>query len=182
MRKVNNIFLIAPVIICLASLSWTVSAARQTPVHRFHTSLTRIDYNAEQKLFEVSIQLFTHDLAPLLEKETRSRIDLEKTNDVDKLILNYLNQNFILIDKKGEAKKFKWVGKELDADAVWIYLEATSNESAEGYTLQNTIFFESFPEQTNIVVCRFEEKKADMIFKTGDKVKEIIVSKPKEEN
>lgn len=151
-------------------------------LHRFHTSLTRIDYNADQKLFEVAIQLFTHDLVPLLEKRTRRRIDLQKTSEVDQLILAYLNENFVLTDKKGDAKTLNWVGKEVDTDTVWIYLETPSTESIEGYSLQNTLFFESFPEQSNLVICRYEEKKADLMFKVGDRVKEIRSNKPKETN
>ncbi len=141
--------------------------------HRFHTSLTRIDYNSEQKLFEISIKLFTHDFVPILEKKTGKRIDLEKTPGVDKIIFDYLNENFVLTDKEGETKILKWVGKELDVDSVQIYLETTSTENLENYKLKNTIFFETFPVQTNLVVCRYDGKKADLLFKVGDKIKEI---------
>jgi len=146
--------------------------------HRFHTSLTRIDYNVEQKLFEISIKLFTHDLVPVLEKKSGKRIDLEKTPGVDKIIFDYLNENFVLTDKKGEIKILKWVGKESDVDSVQIYLETSSNENLENYKLKNTIFFESFSEQTNLVVCRYDGKKADLMFKVGDKAKEIVENKP----
>ncbi len=149
-----------------------------TSAHRFHTSLTRIDYNSEQKLFEISIQLFAHDFVPILEGKSGKRIDLEKTPDVDKFILKYLNDNFVLTDKKGEKKNLKWVGKESDVDSIRVYLEATTAENLEGYKLKNTIFFESFPEQTNLVICRYDGKKADLMFKVGDKVKEIVENKP----
>lgn len=149
--------------------------------HNFHTSLTRIEYNRDQKLFEISIQIFRHDLQPLLERKSRARIDLEKSKNVDDFIENYLNEEFVLTDKTGAAKKLKWVGKELDIDSVWVYLETDSTESADGYRLQNTLFFESFPEQTNLVIYRFEDEKADLMFKSGDRTKEIVV-KPKREN
>jgi predicted RNA-binding protein len=142
-------------------------------LHVFHTSLTRIDYNAKQKILEISIQLFTHDLVPLLEKKSGRRIDLEKTPDIDKLIFSYLNENFVLKDDMGETKKIKWVGKELDVDTTRVYVEISTDKSPEGFNLQNTIFFESFPEQTNLVIARFDEKKADLLFKAGDKFKEI---------
>ena len=146
-------------------------------LHRFHTSLTRIDYNSEQKIFEISIQLFLHDLEPLLKKRNGKSVDLEKTAGVDKIILDYLNENFVLTDKNGAAKILRWVGKEFDADAVRIYLETDSAESPEGYKLKNSIFFESFAEQTNLIVCRYDGKKADLLFKVGDKIKEIVENK-----
>ena len=144
--------------------------------HTFHTSLTRMDYNAKEKLAEISIQLFVHDLLPTLENRTKKRIDLEKTPDVDKFILKYLDENFILKDKNGSVKKLVWVGKEIKIDTVFVYMEIPLAEDFGGYSLQNTLFFESFPEQTNLVIARYSEKKADLLFKVGDKFKEIKIN------
>ncbi len=162
-------------LIIFLGLSLALAASGVTPsnLHRYHTSLTRMDYNAKEKIVETSIQLFTHDLVPLLEQRTKRKIDLEKTADIDKLIFNYLSENFILKDDKGETKKIKWVGKEIDVDTARVYLEISSDKSPAGFSLQNTLFFESFPEQTNLVIARFDEKKADLLFKVGDKFKEI---------
>ena len=162
-----------PFYFLLFTFAFLLFTSPAVEAHRFHTSLTRIDYNSEQKLFEISIRLFTHDLVPILEEKSGKRIDLEKTPDVDKIIFNYLNENFVLTDMKGETKVLKWVGKEFDVDTVQIYLETPSNENLENYKLKNTIFFESFPEQTNLVICRYDGKKADLMFKVGDKIKEI---------
>ena len=149
--------------------------------HRFHTTLTRIDYNSEQKLLEISIQLFTHDLESLLKKKGGKTFNLENNAETDKIIFEYLNENFVLTDKKGERKLLKWVGKEFDADSIRIYVESEAAENPEGCKLKNTLFFESYPEQANLVVCRFDEKKADLLFKVGDKEKEITENKTSSE-
>jgi len=162
------------------SLVLTATGAFSLNSHRYHATLTRIDYNQEQEIFEVSIQLFKHDLEPLLERKYKTRIDFEKTKDIDRLIFNYLSEEFVLTDKAGGAKHLKWVGREMDVDSIWIYLEADSAESPEGYRLQNTIFFESFPEQLNLVICRYGEQRADLIFKAGDRVKTITSIKSTE--
>jgi hypothetical protein len=116
-----------------------------------------------------------------LRKRNGMTIDLEKTVEIDKLIFAYLNENFVLTDKKGETKILKWIGKEFDADSIRIYLEIDSTESLEGYKLKNALFFESYPEQANLVVCKYEGKKADLLFKVGDKVKEINENKTSSE-
>lgn len=173
MKTVKYLYLIAACLLVILPIAKAGAANR----HQFHTSLTRIDFNSEQKLFEITIQLFTHDLFPLLERKSGKRVELEKSTDTDKLILDYLNENFVLTDKKGDAKSLKWVGKETEVDTVRVYLEFDSTENLENYKLKNTLFFESFPEQTNLVVCKYDGKKADLIFKVGDKVKEIIENK-----
>ncbi|MCY7347412.1 MAG: hypothetical protein LH614_14485 [Pyrinomonadaceae bacterium] len=164
--------------IAAALLPFACCLLPSAEAHRFHTTLTRIDYNAEQKIVEISVQIFTHDLMPLLEQRSGKRVELEKMPDVDRIILKYLNENFVLTDKKDRAKTLKWVGKELDTDSVRVYLETDLTENPEGYKLKNTLFFENFPEQLNLVVCRYDGKKADLMFKVGDKIKEIVENKP----
>jgi predicted PolB exonuclease-like 3'-5' exonuclease len=132
-----------------------------------------MDFNQKEKIIETSIQIFTHDLVPVLEERTKRKIDLEKTAGIDKLMFEYVSENFILKDDKGETAKIKWVGKEIDVDTAWVYLEVSSAKSPENFSLQNTLFFESFPEQTNLVIARFDEKKSDLLFKVGDKFKQI---------
>ena len=145
--------------------------------HRYHTSLTRMDYKAEDKNVEITIQLFIHDLENVLERVAKKRIDIGKTPGIDKIIEKYLEENFVLKNKKDEKLKIKWVGKELSVDTAMIYLEASSDESIEGFKLQNTIFFESFAEQTNLITVRFENKKIDLLYKVGDKFKAITENK-----
>lgn len=179
MKKTNKVLKFIFLFASLASFSLNIFAASPSVLHNYHTSLTRIDYNADQKIFEISIQLFLHDLTPLLEKKMGSRVNIEKSADVDKMLLKYLNEEFVLKDKSGIAKELKWVGKELDVDSVWIYLETPSSESLEGYSLQNTIFFRDFPEQANLVLCRFDDNKADLVFTAGDKTKDITANNAK---
>jgi hypothetical protein len=145
--------------------------------HRFHTSLTRIDYNAEDKNIEITIQLFTHDLEKVLERISKQRIDFEKSAETDKLIEKYLEEHFVLQNQKGEKLKLRWVGKESDVDTTLVYMEFQTADNIEGFMLRNTIFFESFRDQTNLITARFDGKKADLLFKAGDKFKVITAGK-----
>ena len=141
--------------------------------HTFHTSLTRMDYNAKDKNIEISIQLFNHDVKPLLERRLKKRVDLEKTAEVEAEVFKYLEENFIFQNKKGETQKLQWVGKEFNNDMMFVYVEIPFEAEFEGAKLQNTIFFESFAEQTNLVVAHFGEKKIDLLYKSGDKFKDL---------
>lgn len=141
--------------------------------HTYHSSLTRMDYNEKDKNIEISIQLFIHDVTPMLERRLKKRVDIEKTPEVDGEIFKYLGETFIFQNKKGEPQKLKWVGKEFENDVVYVYVEIPFEESLEGAKLQNTIFFESYPEQTNLVNAHFGEKKIDLFYKSGDRFKDF---------
>lgn len=159
-------------VICLA---FFLAFHMPTPVlgHTYHTSLTRLDHNSQKGLLEITIRVFIHDLVAVLEKTSQRRIDLESTKGIDQILTRYIEQNFELKDKKNISQKLKWVGKELDVDVAFLYFEVDMNESLEGYSLKNSIFFESFPQQTNLLVSRSEKKKCDLVFVVGDKFKEI---------
>jgi hypothetical protein len=141
--------------------------------HTYHSSLTRMDYNAKEKSIEVTIRLFKHDLGPVLEKRLKKRVDLEKTPGLDEEIFKYLADNFVLRNKNSETKKLIWVGREFESDTVLVYVEIPFDEDFDGLKLQNTIFFESFAQQTNLVVARFGEKKIDLIYQAGDKFRDL---------
>jgi hypothetical protein len=175
MKKLNKKRILKVAALVFSLFTFHFSLFTFAAAHRYHTSLTRIDYNEKEKLVEITIQLFTHDLVPVLEKRSGKSIDLEKTPEIDQIILEYLSQNFVLKNKKGEAQKLNWVGKELEVDTAFVYIEIPSTENLEGFWLQDTIFFESFVEQTNLVTARFDGKKADLLFVAGDKSKEISI-------
>lgn len=139
--------------------------------HNYHTSLTRIDFNQEAKSLEIEINLFNHDLEKVLETKNRKRVDLEKTKNIDALLLDYINENFVIRDKDGIQKKLVWVGKEIKTDLTTVFVEVLKIENYEGLKLQNKIFFESFTEQLNLVTLHSENKKIDLIFKRGDQFK-----------
>lgn len=145
-----------------------------SPAHTYHTSLTRIDFNQEAKSFEIEINLFNHDLEKVLEKKYKKRIDFEKTKEIDKLILDYLSETFLIKDAKNNEKKLVWVGKEIATDLTTVYIEVKDIEDFEKLTLQNKIFFEIFTEQINLVTLHLEEKKYDLGFKLGDGFKNFI--------
>lgn len=142
--------------------------------HTFHTSLTRIDYNAAEKTAEITIQVFAHDLESAIEKRAGKHVNLEKSADAPKLILDYLNERFVLKNTAGDTKKLVWIGKEQSADAVWLYVETAMPEGLAGATLANSLFFDLANDQVNLVTARFAGKKADAAFKPNDKPKTLI--------
>ncbi len=146
-----------------------------TPVHghKFHTSLTRLEHDSKKGLIEITMRVFLHDLVPVLERLNGRRLDMDKPAVVDPLIVSYVSRNFEISDKKGTVQKLVWVGKDVDVDNAFLFFEIASQEGPVGFSVKNSLFFESFPEQTNLLVSRFEKKKCDLVFVVGDKMKEL---------
>ncbi len=141
--------------------------------HKYHTSFTRIDYNKQEKLLEISIKVFAHDLLPTLEKRHKKRIDLENTENVDEILKNYLAEKFVVKTQDNQVKPFTWIGKELETEVIMFYIEVPFEGSLEKVEIKNILFFETFAEQVNLVTMHFDEKQSDIVFKVGDKFKKV---------
>ena len=85
--------------------------------HRYHTSLTRIDYNADEQIAEITLQLFSDDFEAALTRKTGKPVNLDKTPKLDEIILSYLSDRFVIKNKAGEANKLRYIGFERPNDA-----------------------------------------------------------------
>lgn len=142
--------------------------------HRFHTSLTRMDYNMKEKSFEVTIQLFTHDFEPVFRQLTQKKsINFEDDLFLDTEILNYLKKHFIITADDEQSLELVWVGKEVKVDTIVIYVEIPFQGKFDNLKMKNTIFFDDFREQVNYVVAGFGDEKSDLAFKVGDSYKQF---------
>jgi hypothetical protein len=153
---------------------------RTTKAHTFHTSLAQMEYNAQEKSVEISLEVFTNDLEAALSKRSGKKVRLDKTEGADALVLAYLQDTLNLKNSQGEIKKLSWVGMESKADAMWLYVEAAMPEGLDGAALRDRLFFESLEDQVNLVHLKYEDKKADLVFKPGDEFKAISSTQPQQ--
>jgi hypothetical protein len=161
----------------ILSLSLFISAAAPqglAAAHTFHTSLMSIEYNRQEQLVEISLQVFSHDLENILTRRNGKKVRIDKTPDATTLILAYLQEAVNLKNSAGETKHLSWVGMETKADRVWLYFESKMPEGLSGAQLRNRIFFDLLDDQVNLVHLKDEDKKSDLVFKPGDAFKPLF--------
>lgn len=152
-------------LVCAPSRATTAHAAA---VHKFYTSLARVEYNAEEKTAEVTLRVFADDLELALKRRTGREVKLDRTKDADQLVLAYLRDTFDIKNHDGDVKALKWVGMELRAGIAWLYVEAEMPEGLSGARLRDHVLFELFEEQVNTVSVRCNSASADLVFARGD--------------
>lgn len=139
--------------------------------HDFHTSITRMDFNAKEKSFEISIRVFTDDLEKALSKDNNSQKFVVLNNDKnDVFVEKYIRKHFGLLAASKQKKTYTYIGKEQEADATWIYVEVPCPESIVGFSMQNSIMLDLFDDQVNLVNFNYQGQKKSYIFKTEDKI------------
>ena len=131
------------------------------PLHDFHTSITRIDYNEESKVLEITLRVFTDDMSSGLDGFTGQNLNfgtpMESPN-VNEKLPEYLNTRF-KIQVDGKPVKYKYLGKELEDDATWIYLESEKTKPSKSIQVTNSVLTELFDDQGNIIHIHIRGKK-----------------------
>lgn len=136
--------------------------------HKFHASLAEVDYNAKQKTVELGIRLFADDLEAALGKRRDRRVRLDVTPNVDRIVLDYLNETLVIRDRDGVRLTFEWVGMELRVDEAWVFVQANASSGIVGATVDSSVFFELFSDQVNTVNLQQGDARTTLVFKPGD--------------
>ena len=121
--------------------------------HPFYVSICQLDYNKESKSLEVSVKVFADDLLLGLQNAGRTKIYIgEKKEDprTDEYILEYLKSNYQFA-VNGQNSSLQFIGKELENDVVWIYLEIENVADLKSIDVNCSLLIEVLESQSNIV-------------------------------
>lgn len=159
----------------LASRISNLKSSSKENLHDFHTSLTELQYNPKEKSYEVSIRMFTDDLENTLTKfNGGKKVFIGGKNDnADEVIKRYIPQHFAVYTAQKQKKAMNILGKEIEGDATWVYVEIPDAQGVLGGVLQNDLLVEMFDDQTNLVNFFYQNQKKTFLFNSKVKSTEI---------
>jgi hypothetical protein len=130
-----------------------------------------MQYNPALKTFEVSIRMFTDDLERgLSQGNDKQRVVIKNDDKNDQLVERYVLKSFVLTDGQKKPVTIKYLGKEQEEDATWVYLEIPFQGPLHGYRLQNSTLMEVFDDQVNMTNVKEASEKRTFLFKKGQAV------------
>lgn len=159
----------------LFSLILVVSTG--TFAHKFYVSIADLNYNSTKNRIEGSIKFTAHDFEAVLENKFQRKIEMETVSDtsgVGRYCQVYLSQHFKL-SSDGKELIPNYIGKEITpTQDLYFYFSFADISNPKSIKITNTLLFELFPEQQNIVHYRYQQqtksvtlvasKKQDTIF------------------
>lgn len=159
------------VIVCLFCTLLTAFTPKPI-IHDFHTSLTEINYNPQTKSLEMTIRVFTDDLELALTTINNGKAVKIKPEDfsTDPLILKYLRKHLAFVSPDKDVVPYDFLGKEVELDATWLYVEVPAATNLKGYSIFNSIMTELFDDQTNLLNLIYPDKKKSFVFDNKTKV------------
>jgi hypothetical protein len=141
--------------------------------HKYHTSVTRVEYDAESRSAEITIQTFTDDLKDILARRAGRQVRLDASRETAGLVFDYLRSVFELRRGATGPGELQWVGMEVKGETVWLYVMAKMLGGLSKATLRNAFLFDLYDDQVNIVNVINNGKKSSLVFKQGDPTLEI---------
>lgn len=126
--------------------------------HDFHFSRLALDWNPETSTWQCILRVFTDDLERGLSEaygaEQNWRLgDRREHEEANSAIENYATNHWICRWGPTPSTKIQWiyVGKEVDFDLTYIYIETNALESPLPMEITSNGFFELFDDQVNEV-------------------------------
>ena len=130
-------------------------------LHPLHVCTTEISFNSKQKSMEILCKLFTDDFENALRKQNKTKIDLTAPilhNEMDGIIKKYI-QNHLKININNQKKAPNYIGYEIDREVVNVYMEIEPAKPFEKINIEDTILYEFFEDQMNIVHVEISGKR-----------------------
>jgi hypothetical protein len=148
------------------------SLAPRAAAHKFHTSFTEANHNAEAGTLEVTLRTFPDDLESAVRRRAPATPTAAKDRkkEFEERVAAYVSETFRVRTAGGDPVKISWVGMDAGVDSAWLYFEARLPANPDALRLRNRFLFDLFDDQINLVnlkaggrrtALRFERGKAD---------------------
>lgn len=143
-------------------------------MHPFHVSVSDIRYKETDRSIQISTRIFLDDLELALQgysgNEKLDILDEENWDFVEEQLKPYVLERLKLWDEKGRPYELAYVGAEIEDDVLWCYVEATKVRKFRQVKVQNTLLFEVWGDQENLVHVRAFDDVQSARFTRGEVV------------
>lgn len=144
-----------------------------SPAHDFHVSVCQGQLRDGQ--LQMTIKLFTDDLETALEQRMDEKLRLGTPDEhprADSLLRDYLFNNFA-IKSSSIGEKPVFVGKEVELELCYLYWEYSVSEPLSRLEIRNTLLFELFDDQRNLVHIETGEQIHSLFLSSSQPSQEI---------
>lgn len=132
----------------LSLLALTFSVA--LTAHDFFVSILTIRHKPETKTLNLTWRMTAHDIEHALSARGELKLGSAKEHPkADSLLNRYFMEHLTLFQEK--QLTWKWIGKELDGETLYCYLQVEGITTLNDLMVSNTLLQDVFAEQQNLV-------------------------------
>ena len=131
----------------------------------FFSSMTKADYDAGSKSLKFTAKINVEHIANTVKINPNSA-------GFEAGVKKYVGNNFA-VEINGSIKSITFTGSQISDEAVWIYFEVNNVESISTMKIKNTILFDAYPKQFNVVNIVYKGQQKTMNFQKGKEINEV---------
>ncbi|MEP7279349.1 MAG: DUF6702 family protein [Bacteroidota bacterium] len=121
--------------------------------HPFYVSVTEINYNAKEKILEVSCKLFLEDTEKALQKKLGMPVELTNPKDPKKAqqqVSEYVKKHLV-IKADGKSVNLSFIGYEVEGASLWSYYRVNNIATVHKIEVSSNLLYELYDTQIGIV-------------------------------
>ncbi len=144
-----------------------IKVALLSLLHPIHIGVSEIDFNKSENSLQVSHKYFLDDFEDAVESEYNVRLSLgssKQHKNATVYLQKYLSSRFQM-KVNGKDAEAVWIGSEIEAEAIWIYVEYPKIKKVKELEISNKVLFESFEDQKNLIHFRYQEGTKSLMLK-----------------
>jgi len=138
--------------------------------HPFYVSICQVNFNEQSQSLEISVKIFVDDLIEGLSEEGHSKLYIGEAKEdahTDEYIYDYLKKSIrFKVNEKDVEPAF--VGKEMEKDVVWTYLEIDNIADLNDIEVNCNLLTDVFSDQSNIVQVTKSGKTKNLLLSKRD--------------
>lgn len=147
----------------IGAITWLLVAFNYN-LHPFHVSVIDVEYSAGNKALQITQHIFLDDLEEALVEYSGKPLDIinpKSTIERDKLVREYVTASFA-IRVNGKEKEFNYLGHELEADAMYCFIEVEGVKKIKQIGVHSNLLMSKFDDQVNLVHVNYDGKVRSM--------------------
>lgn len=141
-------------------------------VHPIHTSMTELTHDKAGRAAVFRIRVFVDDFAAAAAGHAGTPAGANHTV-TDAAAFGYAAAHVGLADRRGRSLPLQWCGSRRQSDVLWICLRAAGVGDLRGLQVRNSLLFDWFDDQVNIVRMIDGTRKKSLLFTKGDGAKRL---------
>lgn len=121
------------------------------PVHDFFVSILTIRHQSGTSTLDLTLRITAHDIEHALSSRSELKLGSEKEDPKADSLLNRYCMEHLALFQEDRQLAWKWVGKELDGETLYCYLQVDGVFTPNDLIVSNSLLQDVFAEQQNLV-------------------------------
>lgn len=133
--------------------------------HNFYVSTTSIRFVPEDKVLQITAQVFLDDFEAALQQGQNETIIIDSKlpqDNIDRITEDYFRENLLFMEHT-DTLSFNFLGKVYKNDVLVVYMEMKLDSNPQQFSIKNTILFDLLSDQKNIIHIKLGSKRKSFL-------------------